>query len=104
MLKITAQYRHQASGFSLVEMMIVIAIGITVTVISVVSLVPLLSQQHVTNAYNITLAAMRLARDNAVAQRTSYSVTFSNAATPSTIVVAPVLRVGLAHLPASRPR
>ena len=94
MLKITAQYRHQASGFSLVEMMIVIAIGITVTVISVVSLVPLLSQQHVTNAYNITLAAMRLARDNAVAQRTSYSVTFSNAATPSTIVVAPVLPSG----------
>ena len=89
-----ALHRDQASGFSLIEMMIVIAISLIVTVISVVSLVPLLRQQHVTNAYNITLAAMRLARDNAVAQRTSYSVTFSTATTPNTIVVAPVLPSG----------
>ena len=74
--------------------MIVVAIGIILTVISVISLVPLLKQQHVTNAYNTTLAALRLARDNAVAQRTSYSVTFSTAATPNTIVVAPVLPSG----------
>lgn len=75
-------------------MMIVVAIGIILTVVSVISLVPLLNQQRVTNAYNTTLAALRLARDNAVAQRTSYSVTFSTAATPNTIVVAPVLPSG----------
>lgn len=74
--------------------MIVVAIGIILTVVSVISLVPLLNQQRVTNAYNTTLAALRLARDNAVAQRTSYSVTFSTAATPNTIVVAPVLPSG----------
>jgi hypothetical protein len=45
----------------------------------------------VTNAYNTTLAAMRQARDNAVAQRTSYSVTFSSAAIPNTITVTPTL-------------
>ena len=78
MLKIKAgQNRNNVSGFSLVEMMITLAISIIVTVISVITLIPLLNQQHVTNAYNTTLAAMRLARDNAVAQRTSYSVTFS---------------------------
>ena len=55
-----------------------VAISIIVSVVSVVSLMPLLKSQHVTNAYNTTLAAMRQARDNAVSQRTSYSVTFSN--------------------------
>ncbi|MGB9233213.1 MAG: prepilin-type N-terminal cleavage/methylation domain-containing protein [Terriglobales bacterium] len=95
MLKIKAgQNRNNVSGFSLVEMMITLAISIIVTVISVITLIPLLNQQHVTNAYNTTLAAMRLARDNAVAQRTSYSVTFSSTAAPNTIVVAPVLPTG----------
>ena len=40
----------------------------------------MMKQQRVTNAYNTTLAAMRQARDNAVSQRTSYSVTFSTTA------------------------
>jgi Tfp pilus assembly protein FimT len=80
--------RHGASGFSLVEMVTVVAITITLTVVSVISLVPLLQTQHVVNAYNMTLAALRQARDNAVAQRTSYSVTFSNSVTPKTIAVA----------------
>jgi Tfp pilus assembly protein FimT len=86
--------RHEASGFSLIEMVSVLAISIVVSVISVMSLIPMLKQQRVSNAYNITLAALRQARDNAVSQRTSYSVTFSNAATPNTIVVAPVLPTG----------
>jgi prepilin-type N-terminal cleavage/methylation domain-containing protein len=88
------QNRGKTRGFSLLEMMIVIAIGLVLTVVSIVTLVPLQKQQHVVNAYNITLAAMRLARDNAVAQRTSYSVTFSTSASPNTIVVAPVLPSG----------
>jgi prepilin-type N-terminal cleavage/methylation domain-containing protein len=88
------QKRNTASGFSLVEMMIVVALIIIVSAITTISLIPLLNQQHVTNAYNTTLAAMRLARDNAVAQQAVYSVTFSNTATPNTIVVAPVLQSG----------
>ena len=50
-----------------------------------------MNQQHVTNAYNTTISAMRQARDNAISQRASYSVTFSNAALPHTIVVAPTV-------------
>jgi len=85
--------RHQASGFSLIEVLSVLAITILLVAISSVSLTPLLRQQHITEAYNTTMAAMRLARDNAVGQRTSYSVTFANAVSPSpyaTITVAPV--------------
>jgi Tfp pilus assembly protein FimT len=87
--------RRRESGFSLLEMVTVLAISIIVSVVSVVSLMPVLNQQHVTNAYNTTLAALRQARDTAVAQRTSYSVTFSNAAIPNTVVVAPALYTGV---------
>lgn len=87
--------REKASGFSLLEMLIVISISLIITVISVVTLIPLQRQQHVVNAYNITLSALRQARDNAIAQRTSYSVTFSSTASPNTIVVAPILPTGV---------
>jgi len=85
---------YRTSGFSLLEMMIVIAISLIATVVSVVSLIPMLNSQHVTNAYNTTLSAMRQARDNAVSQRTSYSVVFSKTVTPNTITVTPTLTFG----------
>lgn len=81
-------------GFSLLEMTMVVALGVVLSAVTFVSLVPLLKQQHVVNAYNTTIAAMRLAHDNAVAQQTSYSVTFQNATVPNTIVVSPVLPSG----------
>ena len=80
--------RHRESGFSLLEMMIVLALLLIVASITFISLMPALQQQHVTNAYNTTLSAMRQARDNAVSQRASYSVTFSNTVSPNTITVA----------------
>jgi Tfp pilus assembly protein FimT len=86
--------RHRAGGFSLLEMITVCAILIILCSITFMSLIPALNAQHVTNAYNTTIAAMRQARDNAVAQRVTYSVTFSNGTTPNTIVVAPVLSAG----------
>ena len=85
--------RHRASGFSLIEVLSVLAIIIVLAAVSSVKLVPLMRQQHITNAYNTTMSAIRLARDNAVGQRTSYSVTFANAVAPSpyaTVTVAPV--------------
>lgn len=72
--------RHRASGFSLVEMAITMAILIITAVVSVISLVPMVNAQHVTNAYNTTLAALRQARDCSVSQRTSYQVTFNQVA------------------------
>ena len=86
--------RHRASGFSLLEMMIVISILIVMASITFISMVPVLKQQRVTNAYNTALTALRQARDTAIAQGTSYSVTFSSSATPNTITIAPALSVG----------
>ena len=88
--------RHRESGFSLIEMMAVVAISIIVSVFAMFGLVPAVKQQHVVNAYNTTLSSLRQARDNAVAQSTSYSVTFSNSGTPNTITVAPALASGVA--------
>ena len=74
--------------------MIVVALILMVGRITFMSLIPMLKAQRVTNAYNITLSAMRQARDNAVAQRTSYSVVFANPTTGATITVAPTLSGG----------
>jgi len=75
----------------MLEMISVVAISIVVSVVAVMSLTPVIRQYRVANAYNLTLAAMRQARDNAVSQRTSYSVTFFTQVTPpkNTITVAP---------------
>jgi prepilin-type N-terminal cleavage/methylation domain-containing protein len=86
--------RHSENGFSLLEMMAVIAVFIVLASISFISMVPVMKQQRVSNAYNTTIAALRQARDNSIAQGTSYSVTFSSAATPNTITVAPTLLTG----------
>jgi len=84
-----SQRRSRARGFSLLEMMTVVAILIIMASISFMSLQPMLKQQRVNNAYNTVLSAMRQARDSAVAQRTSYTVTMDTTTTPHTITVAP---------------
>ena len=85
----TKRRRHHQSGFSLLEMMMVIAILIVLASITFISLVPVMKQQRIVNAYNTTLSAMRQARDNAISQRTSYSVVFFTSASSNTITVAP---------------
>ena len=75
-------------GFSLIEMMAVIAITFTLSAIAMMTLQPDLQNSRVTNAYNITLAVLRQARDVSIAQRQVYFVTFAhNAAPPDTITI-----------------
>jgi prepilin-type N-terminal cleavage/methylation domain-containing protein len=76
--------RHRAQGFSLLEMMIVLAIMMVIASIGFVSLQPSLKAQRVSNAYNTTLSALRQARENAISQRTSYIVTFTSIVAPPT--------------------
>ncbi|MFY9559531.1 MAG: hypothetical protein WAQ52_04790 [Terriglobales bacterium] len=80
---------YRASGFSLLEMAMVLAIMMIMSTITFMSLQPVLKQQRVTNAYNTVLSAMRQARDNAVAQRTSYVVFMDTTTTPHSIRVSP---------------
>lgn len=72
------------SGFSLLEMMIVVAITIIVAGISFISLQPMLKQSRVDAAYDTTLMALRNYRSKAITERRRYIVTFT---APSTITV-----------------
>lgn len=74
--------RRRPRGFSLLEMMAVIAIGSIVSAMAIMTLQPMLKYTRVTNAYNVTLMAMRQAHDIAVAQRQVYFVTFTHNAVP----------------------
>lgn len=74
-------------GFSLIELMAVVLIIMVVASIAVMSLQPALKYSRVNNGYNITMAAIRQARDYAIGQRQQYFVTFSNASVPNTITL-----------------
>ncbi|HWY59934.1 MAG TPA: prepilin-type N-terminal cleavage/methylation domain-containing protein [Terriglobales bacterium] len=78
---------RRTRGFSLVELMVVITLILIVTGFSVMTIQPSLKQNHVTEAYNQTLMALRQARDTSVAQRQIYFVTLSNAAVPNSITI-----------------
>lgn len=71
-------------GFSLLELMIVIAIGFTLAGISFMALQPLLKQGHVDSAYDTTLGTIRSYRNLAVTQSVRYIVAFT---APGTITV-----------------
>jgi prepilin-type N-terminal cleavage/methylation domain-containing protein len=68
--------QRRMRGFSLLEMIAVIAIGLVISVMALITLQPSLKYTRETEAYNITLGAMRQARDTAIAQRQVYFVTF----------------------------
>jgi len=72
------------SGFSLLELMIVIAIGLVMAGVSIMALMPLYKQNHVDSAYDTTLALIRSYRSQAITQSKRYIITFTN---PGTITV-----------------
>ena len=67
------------SGFSLLELMIAISVSLILVAVSTITMQPVLQQQHVANAYNTTLTALRRAHDQAAADMRVYVVTFSPA-------------------------
>jgi prepilin-type N-terminal cleavage/methylation domain-containing protein len=74
-------------GFSLIEMMIVLTVILIACAIGFMTLQPAIKQSRVTNGYNFALGALRQAREDAVADRRVYMVTFSNAVNPNTITI-----------------
>lgn len=71
-------------GFSLLEMMITVAIGLTMAGITFVAMMPLFNKNHIDVAYDATLMVMRNTRHLAITQSHQYVVTF---AAPGTITV-----------------
>lgn len=74
-------------GFSLIEMMIVVAIALIAAGIAFINVGPIVNQSHVTNAYSITLGALRTARESAVGTRRVYIVAFDNTVSPNKITI-----------------
>jgi prepilin-type N-terminal cleavage/methylation domain-containing protein len=67
-------------GFSMLEMAIAVTVSLILVAVADVSLQPVLKQQRVNDAYNITMAALRRAHDQAASDMRIYTVTFSPAA------------------------
>ena len=78
---------RRMTGFSLIETLIVLSLMMIASGIFFMSLQPALKDTRVTNAYNATLMTMRRAREQAIAERRVYLVTFNNAVTPNSITI-----------------
>jgi prepilin-type N-terminal cleavage/methylation domain-containing protein len=71
-------------GFSLLEMMITVAIGLTMASITFVAMMPLFNKNHIDVGYDTTLMVLRNTRHLAITQSHQYVVTFAQ---PGTITV-----------------
>jgi prepilin-type N-terminal cleavage/methylation domain-containing protein len=63
-------------GFSLLEMMIVVCIGLIMAGITFISLQPALRDARINTAYDTALTQLRIARERAITERTRYIVAF----------------------------
>jgi prepilin-type N-terminal cleavage/methylation domain-containing protein len=70
---------RRQNGFSLLELMITLSISMILCAVTIFSLQPVFKQQHVNDAYNTTLMALRKAHDAAAADMRIYQVTFTAA-------------------------
>jgi prepilin-type N-terminal cleavage/methylation domain-containing protein len=71
-------------GFSLLELMIVLAVGLTMAGVSFMALMPLFQKNHVDQAYDTTLGVIRNYRNQSITQSKRYIVYFT---APRTITV-----------------
>jgi prepilin-type N-terminal cleavage/methylation domain-containing protein len=70
-------------GFSLLELMITVSIGLTLAGVTYISMRPMLNQIHVDSAYDTTLMALRNTRNLAITQGHEYYVNFNPAGFPA---------------------
>lgn len=64
-------------GFSLLEMMIALLIGLIMAGITVLALMPLFKQNHVDAAYDTTLSVIRTYRSQSITQSKRYIIQFT---------------------------
>ena len=75
--------RRSMRGFSLLEMMIVVAIIMILAGITTVSLQPVIKNIRTSNAFNTVLQQIRSSRQSAVEKRERYIVCFGASSTPT---------------------
>jgi len=75
---------NQARGFSMLELLITISIGMTMAGVTFMALMPLFRQNHVDAAYDTTLSVIRNYRNLSISQSKRYIITFTD---PGTITV-----------------
>jgi len=71
-------------GFSLLELLIVMSIGITMAGVTFMALKPLFNQNHVDMAYDTTLTVLRNYRNQSISQSKRYIIFFT---APGTLTV-----------------
>jgi prepilin-type N-terminal cleavage/methylation domain-containing protein len=71
-------------GFSLLELLIVISIGLTMAGVTFMALKPMLNSNHVDQAYDTTLTVMRNYRNLSISQSKRYIIFFT---APGTLTV-----------------
>lgn len=75
---------NKRRGFSLLELMITIAIGLTMAGVTFIALMPLFKQNTVDAAYDTTLSVIRTYRSQSITQSKRYIIAFTP---PGTITV-----------------
>jgi prepilin-type N-terminal cleavage/methylation domain-containing protein len=75
---------RKTRGFSLLELLITVAIGLTMAGITFMALMPLFKENHVDAAYDTTLSVIRNYRNQSITQSKRYIVMFT---APGTITV-----------------
>ena len=71
-------------GFTMLEMLITVGIGLTMAGVTFIALTPVLRKNHVDTAYDTMLSVITTCRNQAMTQTQRYIVTFSS---PRTITV-----------------
>lgn len=74
---------HKQRGFSLLELLITIAIGLTIAGITFIAMMPMFNRNHVDSAYFTTLMALRNTRQLAISQSHQYYVNFNPGGFPA---------------------
>jgi prepilin-type N-terminal cleavage/methylation domain-containing protein len=77
----TSSKKH---GFSLLELLVTISIGMTMAGVTFVALMPLFKQNNVDTAYDTTISVIRNYRNQSISQSRRYILTFT---APGTITV-----------------
>ncbi len=91
---------YRQRGFSLLEMMIVVSIGLVIAGVSFISMMPLLKKSRIDTAYETTLMVLRNTRHLAITQSHEYIVTINSGTGTITVQWQPAPPVGSTLYPA----